>query len=460
MAVTTRPGSITLLAGLNLAGSGLSVLFMLGALVRIAMAAHGKVEHGPTPFAHDPAWLNWMTVGWSAVRAVLLAVSGFGLYRQSPVFGRQLSTYYGAAALAMAGVDAAARADHSDMVVVTVLEVFYPLVLLLWINLVVRDVWLPPTLPSSDLVGDTRVASSPLLLNLQLALRQTLRGAAGPGFLLGYISSGLIAVLVMVELNGSAEHLNGKLTGDGRPHPVPGALVESGTRWMLRTILHEEPQLPGAADGASVAWAHFLVVEHSAMTSFCWLMLSVMVALAAATASFNQIARDAAQHGFHFLLLRTARRDIFLGRLLASALLAGAATLVLGAVAAVALGLAQPAQPWGPHLAWCARATAALVLTTLPYVAFGMLISTLIDGGLMALGTLYGLTLGLPILALVASAQIWEPLIWIINLLPAAVQFWLFNPSWWYVGGAALACLGYGALYAWLGLRHFQARDL
>jgi hypothetical protein len=102
----------------------------------------------------------------------------------------------------------------------------------------------------------------------------------------------------------------------------------------------------------------------------------------------------------------------------------------------------------------------ALMLTALPYVAFGMLISTVVDGGLMVLGTLYGLLLGLPILALVASAQIWEPLIWLIHLIPAAVQFWLFNPSPWWVAGAAVACLGYSALFAWLGLRHFQARDL
>jgi hypothetical protein len=460
MALSTRPGSLTLLAGLNLVGGGLSVLFMFGALARIAMAAHGRAGHGLPPFANDPVWLDWMNAGWSALRAILLAVSGFGLYRQSPLLGRLVANLYGITAVAMAWVGAAARADHSDVVMVTVLEAFYPLVLLLWINVVVSDVWLPPAAPRPDLAGDARVPTNHVWLNLQLSLRQTLRGAAGPGFLLGYIATGLVVVLVMVELNGSAEHLNGKLTGDGRPRAVPGVLVEGGTRWMLRTILHEDAPKAGEQDPGSVAWAHYLVVDHPPVTSFCWLILSVVVALSAATASFHQISRDVAQHGFHFLLLRTTRRAIFLGRLLASALLAAAATLVLAAVATISLGLAQPGLAWGPHLAWCAWAAVALMLTTLPYVSFGMFISTLIDGGLMSLGTLYGLIIGLPILALVASAQIWEPLIWLINLIPAAVQFWLFNPSPWWVAGAALACLGYSALFAWLGLRHFQARDL
>jgi hypothetical protein len=460
MALSTRPGSLTLLAGLNLVGAGLSVLFLFGALARIAMAAHGKAGHGPPPFANDPLWLTWATAGWSGVRAILLAVSGIGLYRQSPLLGRLVANLYGIAALAMTWISAAARADHSDVVMVTVLEGFYPLVLLLWINVVVRDVWLPPAAPRTDLAGDARVATSHMWLNLLLSLRQTLRGAAGPGFLLGYISAGLVVVLVMVELKGSAEHLDGKLTGDGRPRALSGTLVELGTIWMLRTVLHEEPRKSGDAAPASVAWAHYLVSDHAAVTSFCWLVLSVVVALAAATASFNQISRDAAQHGFHFLLLRTSRRDIYFGRLCASALLACVATLVLCAVATIALGLAQPGLDWGAHLAWCAWATMALMLTALPYVAFGMLISTVVDGGLMVLGTLYGLLLGLPILALVASAQIWEPLIWLIHLIPAAVQFWLFNPSPWWVAGAAVACLGYSALFAWLGLRHFQARDL
>ncbi len=460
MALSTRPGSLTLLAVLNLVGAGLSVLFLLGALARIAMAAHGKAGHGLPPFAHDPAWLNWMTAGWSAVRALLLAASGVGLYRQSPLLGRQVANIYGSAALAMAWVGAAARADHSDVVMVTVLEAFYPLVLLLWINVVVRDVWRPPVAPRSDRAGDARVPAGQVWLNLLLSLRQTLRGAAGPGFLLGYITSGLVVVLVMVELNGTAEQFSGRLTGDGRPRPVPGALIEGGTRWMLRTILHEEPRLAGDAAPGSVAWAHYLVADHPAVTSFCWLILSVVVALAAATASFNQISRDAAQRGFHFLLLRTTRRAIFLGRLLASALLATSATLVLCAVATISLGLAQPGLAWGPHLAWCAWASAALMLTALPYVALGMLISTVVDGGLLVLGTLYGLIIGVPILALVASAQIWEPLIWLIHIIPAAVQFWLFNPSPWWVAGAAAACLGYSALFAWIGLRHFQARDL
>jgi hypothetical protein len=460
MALSTRPGSLTLLAGLNLVGAGLSVLFLFGALARVAMIAHGKGGHGLPPFAGDPLWLAWAGAGWSGLRAILLTVAGIGLYRQSPLLGRLVANIYGVLALAMTWIGAAARAEHGDVVMVTVLEAFYPLVLLLWINVVVRDVWRPPAAPRSDLAGDARVTTSHVWLNMLLSLRQTLRGAAGPGFLLGYISAGLVVVLVMVEINGSAEHLNGKLTGDGRPRAVPAGLIEAGTRWMLRTILHEEAQKSGDADPASVAWAHYLVADHAAVTSFCWLILSVVVALAAATASFNQISRDAAQRGFQFLLLRTTRRDIYLGRLLASALLACAATLVLGAVAAIALGLAQPEVAWRAHLAWCAWATAALMLTALPYVAFGMCISTVVDGGLMVLGTLYGLILGVPILALVASAQIWEPLIWLIHVLPAAVQFWLFNPSPWWVAGAAVACLGYTTAFSWIGLRHFQARDL
>jgi hypothetical protein len=459
MSSSTRPGSLTLLAALNLIGGGLSVLGALGALVGIAMRGHAP-QHGPPGWMDVPSWLAWLHVAWGMVRTALLVASGIGLRQQSPLLGRHVANLYGVLAIAMAAIDAVYRPDRGDGVMVAVLAVFHPLVLMLWINLVVRDVWRPVAVADAPGAGDMRVPRSHVWLNLRLSLRQTLRGAAGPGFVLGYVASGLVVVLVVVELAGAAERLNGKLTGDGRPRAVPGALIESGTRWVLRTVLHEEPARPGDPEPSSAAWSRHLVSEHAPLTSFTWLVFSALAALAAASTSFNQISRDAAQRGFRFLLVRTARRDIYAGRFLAAALLAAGASVTLVAVAAVALGLAQPGLAWGPHVAWSAWAALALVLTTLPYVALGLWFSTLFDAGLVVLALVHGLVIGLPILALVASAQVWKPLVDLVHVIPAAVQFWLFHPSPWAAAGAAAACLGYTAVYYWLGLRRFQTRDL
>ena len=460
MALSIRPGSLTLLAGVNFVGAGLSLIICLVSAIHLSLPSHGSSHHGPPLLPDGPLWLAWLSAGWSGLRSALLLISGFGLRRQSPLWGRWVANLYAVLAITMAVVWMMNLPDPGAGVMIGLLAAFHPLVLLVWINVVVHDVWKPVALKRALATSGGGANAGHVRLNLLLSLRQTLRGAAGPAFLLGYVASGLMVVLVVVYLAGMAERVNGRFLGNGKPAPVPGVLVETATRWVLRTVLHEEPATAMQGEPSSAVWARHLTQDHVALTSFTWLMFSVLAGLWAAGASFNLISRDAAQHGFRFLLVRTSRTTIYLGRFLAAALLAAGATLVLVTIATVALGLVQPGINWSAHLAWSAWAAAALILTTLPYVALGLWFSTLLDTGLLVLALVNAVVIGVPILALVLSAEIWEPLIYLIHVVPAALQFWLFHPSPWSIAGAAAACLAYTALYLYLGLRSFQTKDL
>lgn len=469
MAATARPGSVTLFAVLNFILAGLGCLGLLGQLALLVMQHGGMpdVPGGHEALAAIPTWWMWTALGGGVLKVGLLVASGFGLLRLSVPWGRWAATAAAVICLALVvgehlavGHRGSGDSEAPLRLLALAMGALYPLLLLLWINGVVVDVWRPPRAAAPG--GDA--PAHPFALTVAQSLRQSLRSASGPGFTFSLVLAGLLCCAGLLMATVLSTQL-GESTGLAASPGQRSELLERGTAGILGFILREpaaddvEVAAVPAAEPTSAVWARHLVRAHPAGLSFAWLLLAMVLPPLVLFAACGQIARDVGNRGFRFLLTRIDRDSIFLGRASAAALFTTAVVLLTVATCTVVMGLAEPQPQWGAILAWGAWAALALVLASLPFVALGMLCSTLVGHPFAALSLAQGVVIGCPLAAFLL-ARVWDPLGYSVHLLPLAVQFGLFHPSPWVVAGAALACLAYTAAYLWLGLRHFRRRDL
>jgi ABC-type transport system involved in multi-copper enzyme maturation permease subunit len=220
--------------------------------------------------------------------------------------------------------------------------------------------------------------------------------------------------------------------------------------------------LPLTAEEAQAGedpWATYLLERRPALLSAILLIVLFGLPFALACGAFNQYSGDVASRGIRFLLLRTERANLYFGRFIGMVAFTALAVGLLLVVVVLYLGLALPYYGWGELLAWGGLGFAALVILSLPYVALCGWISATIDspfGSLALCGVVIG---GVPLFVLIG--KIWSEHANIASyLLPWGIQNDLFHFEAVRVALAALACLGYAAVYLALGYRIFSRRDL
>ncbi len=468
----TRPGSLTLLAILAFILAGFTVLGFFGQLMVLLVQNFAASDKGmQEAMALIPRWHQVLSLVWSAVSAALLIMTGIGLLKQAPILGRLLATVWSVLAMAMIVVDLSVMPDrHSALW--SVLGLLYPVVLLVWVQVVCAEVWRPVAIPVAT---GGRAEVHPLALTAGQSLRQSLRAVGGPGFVLGYLFAGVLTAAIILAVAQIGDVIADKsVKGDPAAkkslETMQSNAVESGTRWLIGVVLGEgKDTTPSATDlidptaknpdSQSARWTKWLVRDHPPLLSFTWLLLSLLLVLAVPYASAGLIARDSGTRGFRFLLVRVDRDSVYLGRFLGAAMLVAASTVVLVAICALGLGFAQTQPDWGLIARWSGWAACALVLTALPYLALGQLFSSLVNHPFLALMTVKGAVILWP--AVVFSLAVaWGPAKWLLCALPLGAQLALFHPAPWLVALAALACLGYTAIYLWLGLMVFRRKDL
>jgi len=206
-------------------------------------------------------------------------------------------------------------------------------------------------------------------------------------------------------------------------------------------------------------WVSYLLRERPALLTVVLLLQMVLVPLFVATGAFNQLAGDLQHGAVRYQLLRTTRASLFLGRFAGTALFT--AMLMVGLTAAVVLfmGFQIDIYGWGELIAWGARGLVALLLISLPYVAFCAWISASVGSPFTSLVLTSLVIPAHPFLAL-GAYNAWEPLGKLIYLMPWGIQHWLFHPDPRYAAAAAAGCLAYTALFLALGLASFRRRDL
>jgi ABC-type transport system involved in multi-copper enzyme maturation permease subunit len=206
--------------------------------------------------------------------------------------------------------------------------------------------------------------------------------------------------------------------------------------------------------------AAYLLRDQPALFSAILVLLLFAFPFMACQAGFNQTSGDIGNRGLRYLLLRTERANIFLGRFLGAVQFLAFSSAVLMALLVIYVGAKFGIYAWGDLITWGAQGFLACMGLAIPYLAMSAWISGGIDSPFGAL-TLCVLLTGFPILFLkLADATIKGEQDWLMRLLPWGWKFDLLSSNLLTRLLAFGMMAAFTAFFLWIGFRHFHKRDL
>jgi len=306
------------------------------------------------------------------------------------------------------------------------------------------------------------------------AARYSVRGGTGLTFLMLVLTLGLFIANILitpveqakiqVDEQGFAisdEELMEELVDIARP-VVEWAIkastpeAKAGDDEETREAIEARAE---AADEDAQLWASYLIDERPGILSAILLILLFSLPFLIVTGAFNQFSGDIQSRGLRYLLLRTERANLFFGRFLGTSLFAIGTMAVLITTISLYVGLKLQIYGAAELTAWSLWGFLAMVVLTLPYVAFCSWVSSSIDSPFGSL-TISALVIGAVPLFAVIGRNTWHPVTYVNWLMPWGIQNQLLHDSLSGQLTAYALCLGYTALFLTLGYRKFSMRDL
>lgn len=213
--------------------------------------------------------------------------------------------------------------------------------------------------------------------------------------------------------------------------------------------------------GQDEADVTYLLSEQPALLSVIWLVLLACFPFITAIAAFNQTAGDIGSRGLRYLLLRTERSNIYLGRTLGTLLFSTASLILLMLLVLLYVGLKLRLYPFLELAGSGLSGFLALLFLSLPYIAMCGWLSSMFASAFGSLAVCLVAT-GLPIVFLKLADVIVKTtdLVWLERLLPWGWKYDLLSGDLMTRALAYAVMLGFTAVFLALGLRNFQKRDL
>ncbi len=269
-------------------------------------------------------------------------------------------------------------------------------------------------------------------------VKHSLRGGAGLVFIFLGLVVGLICAQAVI---GSIEMA--QKSGLGAQE-----LVRAGDE-----LLRKFSSLPSEQIG-------YLTQTKPAVISAFIVVLFFVTPAMAILGAFNQTSGDIGSKGLRYLVQRTERTNLFIGRLIGAYLQTLVVFLLLFVIVTLYVMAKIKIYPAGDMILWMAGGYVRLALLVLPYTALCAWISASFEVPFGALTVALLVIFFIPAVAWVAGKS--NPAIGdAINYLhPGGYKWWLLHPELGYGAGATGALLGFTALFTWLGWRHFEGRDL
>lgn len=469
--VTVRPGGLTALSIINFVIAGITGMGILFSLISFGCAVTvGGVEQS------DPLQVKLVGIVFNAIIAASLFVSGAGLIRINRRGALVASNLYAAAAVAKVIIQLAGAAGfRQSPTMITVFSLVYPVLLVIMVNIVFRDLWKNPTAVAELAAKNVKPSSTTIVPQFLLVFLQSLgqlwRSATGVLLTLAIMASGLgTAQLVFfpVELLGRQTGIISQLTGGDKEGtvrtleqtavPFIGRLLDrvTGSRDTgkgLNELMDQNPDSPAAR------WANYLVREQPGFLSFLFIIFITSLPPLFLFGVFNQISQDASTKGFRFILMRTGRGQIYFGKFLSSLATVFIMLLFLFASVILYMQLKLKLYDTGRVLEWGVRGFVNFFLLSVPITALGLLCSSLTNSTIGSLGISLAFVMVVPGFASL-FARLWEPVRLLHFLLPMRASYFLFHPKQLVSLMGVIAMLGYGGLYLFLGFIHFKRRDL
>lgn len=292
-------------------------------------------------------------------------------------------------------------------------------------------------------------------------VRYSLRSGSGVVFLVLAILTGLvIAGVVITPVEAIAKIEKEQFREARADADAAGIDHDAVTRQIMDRFVEDigKPVIKKFT-GASEEQAHFLLFKKPALVSAFLVLMVFFLPFIVSLGAFNQTSGDIASKGLRYQLLRTERGNIFLGRMVGTYLFYLAVLAVLMFTVLVYLVAKAQFYPTADVVLWMLQGFLALSLYALPWIALCAWISCVIDSPFGSL-VISNLIIGMwPVIAM-SLANV-EPFLGNASyLMPWGFKYYLVDPSVGMLLGGVGAMLGFSALFTWLGLRHFQKRDL
>jgi ABC-2 type transport system permease protein len=204
----------------------------------------------------------------------------------------------------------------------------------------------------------------------------------------------------------------------------------------------------------------YLTSQKPAIVSAILVMLFLVTPLFSCLAGFNQTSGDIGSKGLRFLLIRTERQNIFIGRFIGTFLFAALVNLALFLILAIYMAAKVKVHPAGDMVLWLGQGYLRVMLFTLPYIAVCAWVSCAIDSPFGSLVLALMATYLFPLIV-GRGAALNSSVGYLNYLTPWGWKYWLLEPiASAHFLGAAVAMLAFGAGFLFLGMRYFKKRDL
>ncbi|HUJ63545.1 MAG TPA: ABC transporter permease subunit [Kofleriaceae bacterium] len=285
------------------------------------------------------------------------------------------------------------------------------------------------------------------------SVRHGLRGGAGLIAVLATLLIGLLLTSIVISpLDAVEQQLN-------RHSELDAQEVAAYREQAGREVIKIAKGTTEWAMGVSDEQIDYLLGDKPAMISALLILLMLVVPLCACLGAFNQTSGDIGSKGLRYLLIRTERQNIFIGRFIGTAIFTAFVFLVLFLILALYIGLKVHVHPTGDMLLWLAGGYVRIVLFSLPYVALCAWVSGSIDSpfGALVLAMLFAYLW--PLFVFIGTRQN-EGFHYLQYATPWGYKWWLFSESPGMVAGGVAVMLAFTAALVVLGNYRFAKRDL
>ncbi len=282
------------------------------------------------------------------------------------------------------------------------------------------------------------------------SVRHGIRGGAGLMAMLMTLVIGLGLASVVINPLDAANNLADKMSA------ADAAQVQAETAQMVISIARK------AIDWAvepSAGQLNYLTRDQPAIVSAILVLLFLVTPLLSCMAGFNQTSGDIGSKGLRFLLIRTERPNIFLGRLVGTFVFSAAVYLLLFAILAIYMAVKVKVHPSGSMVSWLFFGYLRLLLFSMPYIALCAWVSCSIDSAFGSLMIALLLVYMVPFFFGIASG-IEAKLSYGQFLTPWGFKYLLLEPIGPRFLGGVGAMLGFTGFFVFIGMRHFSKRDL
>jgi len=303
---------------------------------------------------------------------------------------------------------------------------------------------------------------SHILLHARNSMSHSLRSGSGIAFIVLTMMTGLgVASLVFMPIE--LEMISAEEFRDNAARAV-GFFLAMAT--LQEGSFNTFEKRMEAGDLVELAnWGRYLVLDHPVLLSLTVLLLGLVLPILLPLGSFASISGDVQHRSIRYLLPRTTRSSLLLGRLLGALVLSWTLITLLQGAIVLYLGIVLPLDGWSDLVPWGIRTLGALMVLCVPYVALGVLFSTLFRVPTVALLGSVGFTLAVPVisLSLNRAGEEWEMLGflgYLLYLLPWGYSHNLLSPDGQTVAWAMLFCLCHGFFFTIVAVLRIRRMDL